>query len=159
VKWLKDEKQSIIKGVKAVIAGVITLAAIMGLYAKFNAYVDNRIDKKIQSEDFIKRVSQSIRPSVVFDQNSSILADAGAMAYIDCINVVLTSGKPTKIVVSPKVLLPVAPLLESLDGVFAIEVSKGKKYDWTYQLKGVTAILSAESGEIASFRFRIEIVR
>jgi len=148
-------RSNLTKGVKAV--GVIIL--IIGAYHSLNIFIDLRIENKINDDKFLKELSHSIRPSVVFDQKNSVLADMGAMKYVESIDVVVEDGEPKKIVLSPKVFLGVAPILVCLDGHFNIIVNQGKKYDWEYELKHVDRILISQSGQIANHRFRIEIIR
>ena len=60
---------------KALAGIVLTFAALYGVYS----YVDWRIEKKINSPEFIRKISSNIRPSVVFDSRESIEIDLGAM--------------------------------------------------------------------------------
>ena len=150
---------SLVKGSKLVVAAVGTIVLLMAAYHGFNTYIDYRIEKKISDLEFIEKISHTIRPSVVFDQKDSILADMGAMAYIDNIKVVVKKEDPIRIVVSPNAFLGVPPLLESLDGEFGIIVNKGKKYDWVYELKSVDTLLLQSSGKITNHRFRIEVIK
>jgi len=88
----------------------IGLATIIGIIYGFGAYVDYRVDKKVQSEDFLRRLSDSVRPSCIFDEKGSVLVDMGAMNFIDSIELSSTNGLPEKIIVHPKHYLANAPI-------------------------------------------------
>jgi hypothetical protein len=158
-KSIKNLITILSKGVKSGYNTILAIGAILGVVAAVTLYIDYRIENKITDDKFLKELSHSIRPTVVFDQNNSILANMGAMEYIEDINVVVEDGEPKKIVLSPKVFLGVAPILECLDGHFEIIKKQGEKYNWEYELKHVSRLLSESSGQITNHRFRIEIVR
>ena len=152
-------RSSLSKGAKLALGAVGAIAIIVAAYHAINNHIDDRIESKISDEKFLKELSHNIRPSVVFDQRNSVLADMGAMKYIESITVVVEDGEPKKIVLSPKVFLGVAPILVCLDGHFEIIKKQGKKYDWEYELKHVSRLLIESAGQITNHRFRIEIVR
>jgi hypothetical protein len=52
------------------IAGVI---AIMAFVLKIPNYIDSRVGLLINDESFIKKLGDTIRPSVVFDEKNSVL--------------------------------------------------------------------------------------
>lgn len=152
-------KSSLIRGSKLALGAVGVIVLLVTAYHGINIYIDYRIENKINDLKFISKLSRSIRPSVVFDQKDSILANTGAMEYIENIDVIAKDGEPKKIVLSTKVFLGVAPLLECLDGDFDIIVNRGKKYDWEYELISIDRLLLSSSGQITNHRFRIEIIR
>lgn len=138
---------------KALVGIVLTLAALYGIYS----YVDWRIEKKINNPEFIRKISSNIRPSVIFDSKESIEIDLGAMQYIEKIKVVPSTDPrfPKKIIVSPKEYLAHAPFLNSLDRVgFDVQVERGKRYDWVYNLD-----VSQWPDKIDKSRFRLEVLK
>ncbi len=150
-----DEKRKIsaVEILKAV--GVI-VAIIASFYGVFR-YIDWRIDQKINSSEFIRKIASNIHPSVIFDSRVSIEIDMGAMQFIENIKVIPSNDPrfPKKIVVSPKEYLAHAPLLTPLGGAeFNIEAERGTKFDWVYQLS-----ISSYSDSIKKSRFRLEVVR
>ena len=72
---------------------------------------------------------------VVFSQNESILVDTGGMQYVERIQVRLDerTGVPQQIIITPKLYLAVAPILESFDHDFVITAERGKQFQWIYQ--------------------------
>jgi len=119
------------------VAGTIgtIVAAIYGVIR----FIDWRIERKIHEEPFLRKISASLRPLVIFDENSSILLDQGAMDVIGKIEVSRsTRGDklPAEIVIYPKRHLTHAPLLQTLENeLIGIVVSRGKGYEWRYQLE------------------------
>lgn len=143
--------------IKAFIGIVLILTALYGVYN----YVDWRIEKKINNSEFIRKISSNIRPSVVFDSGGSIKIDLGAMQFIEKIEVVPSDAPrfPKKIIVSPKDYFAHAPFLTVLDlTFFNIEVERGQKFDWIYNLEP-SINMHTDSSDAQKTRFRLEIVR
>ncbi len=142
-----------------IVAAIITL--LIGLYA-LNYYIENIVVRKINDPEFVNKISEKVkRPIVIFDQNSSILVDNGAMKFIDNIKVVLNNQnkQPEKIIVSPSRHLNTAPVLESLDNDFVIESKRGDKFDWIYELSSIDHMVLESSAEPKELkRFRLEII-
>jgi len=138
---------------------IITL--LIGFYA-LNYYIENIVVRKLNDPDFVNKISEKFkRPIVIFDHNSSILIDNGAMKFIDNIKVVLNdqNKQPEKIIVSPNRHLNIAPLLESLDDDFVIESKRGNKFDWVYELSSIDHMVLESSAEPKELkRFRLEII-
>ena len=147
------------KGLKIVLSATGAIVVLVGAYHGYLFHIDYRIEKRLHDAEFLKEISYTLRPSVVFDQKNTILADMGAMQYIDEITVETEGREPTKIIVAPKVFLGIAPLLECLDGEFGITKSRGKKFVWVYELESSGSIRPVSSGRITNHRFRIEVLR
>lgn len=141
------------------ILAVTAIALIGGYHAVIN-YVDKRIEDKINDQRFINKMAQNIRPSAVFDENDSILADMGAMTFINDIKVNKRGNNQLEIIISPKEFLGIAPILSSIDSNYEIGAPKrGNKYDWVYRLNGVVHWVNEASGTVGLHRFRIEVVK
>jgi hypothetical protein len=59
-----------------------------GIYG-FIRFLDWRIERKIREDSFLRRIGASLRPTVIFDENESVLIDQGAMEMIESIGVSL----------------------------------------------------------------------
>ena len=100
---------------------IVAISTIVGLFLSFVAlqtYIDGRIQKQIEDPVFLKRLGGEITPSVIFDSRGSILADEGAMQFIDEIVVKRHSDikfAAKEITVRPKAFLAEAPILTSID--------------------------------------------
>lgn len=160
---MSDEKQlrelSFKGGVKLIIGAALALIAIFGGYHGLISVVEWRIEEKINDPEFMNKIAKDLRPAVVFDQNEAIIHDAGAMKYIENIKVVTGDREIKRIIISPRISLSAAPLLEPIDSNFEIHIKRGKQYDWIYELKEVSQITMAESGKITNRRFRLEILK
>jgi hypothetical protein len=73
-------------GVAGTIATIV--AAIYGVIR----FIDWRIERKIHEEPFLRKISASLGPLVLFDENGSILLDQGAMDVIGKIEVLRPTG-------------------------------------------------------------------
>ncbi len=139
-----------------VIGAVVVLAGLTGAIYGVDRYVEGKVEKMMQDDEFMRKVATHVRPSVIFDQNASILADSGAMGYIDKIqaDIILVTG-PQKITVSPNRHLAYPPLLQSIDSTeWVISSARGKGYQWVY-----TIDLSRHQEGAREFRFRLEIIK
>jgi hypothetical protein len=147
-----------LKYVFPIIAAIILL---IGAYHGLNWYLDHRITTKINDADFLKKLARSVRPSLVFDQNGSIIADMRAVSYINNISISEGPKDSFTIVVSPVDFLAVEPVLEPLDGRYNIHGQRGKKFDWVFNLSGISTLLLEDSplSTREKQRFRLEIIR
>jgi hypothetical protein len=119
----------IISAIITVIGGIATL----GFY--FNDNIEKKIEAKINNPEFLKKVAAEAQlPFVIFNEDESIIADTGAMKYIEKIEVKKTGNRDiTEIVISPSQHLSIAPLIESIGPELEFnEPIRGKNFDWIY---------------------------
>ena len=133
------------------------IGIVVAIYA-FVKFIDYRVQNVIRDPEFLKGLMGTLRPYAIFDQKQTILVDRGAMAFIESIEVVMTtdtnSPLPKTIIVRPKVHLEQAPIVIPLDtDISTITESRGKKFDWEYEI-AYTAY-----GYKQQRRFSIEILR
>jgi len=147
---------AMLRVVYAVFAGIIFLVAA---YHGINSYIDSRIDSKIYSTDFLKKLARSVRPSLVFDEKGSILADMGAVPFVSSISVSKGPKDSLKITVSPVEYLGIEPVLEALDDQYTIRAERGQKFDWVFHLAGIQTLILESSPKRDRGRFRLEIIR
>ena len=122
--------------------------------------MDSRIAKKSEDPEFLRALSRRVRPSMIFDENGSVLADIGAMAHIADFEVVRDGEDAFDITVHPTEHIALQPILESLDTRFVISARRGHKYDWVFRLDHIDTLLAESSAEqTGPLRFRLEIVR
>jgi hypothetical protein len=115
--------------------GIITIvAAIYGI----TQFIDWRIERKIREEPFLRKISASLHPTVIFDEGGSILYDQGAMQIINKIEINRQKDKhslPEEIVINPKRHLAHAPLLQTLENeLIDVSATRGKGFEWRYRL-------------------------
>ena len=115
--------------------GIITIvAAIYGV----TQFIDWRIERKIHEEPFLRKITASLHPTVIFDEIGSILYDQGAMEIIDKIEISRKAGNdslPEEVIINPKRYLAHAPLLQTLETELVdVSVKRGKGYEWRYRL-------------------------
>jgi hypothetical protein len=146
-----------------------TILGITGAMVGAIYTIDKRIkvvvDNIINNSEYLNKIAEKARrPIVIFNQNSSVLLDNGAMSFINKIEVIteIERGKdePKEIIISPNRHLNVAPILESLDANYVITEQRGKKFDWVYDLGEVTESEFAPTAKQRDKikRFRLEIV-
>jgi hypothetical protein len=160
-KQAKDNGSALSAGaiLKVVYALVGAIVFLVAAYHGLNSYLEARIESKINNADFLKKLARSVRPSIVFDERGSIVADMGAVPFVNNISVSKTPKDGFKIVVSPVDYLGVEPVLEALDGNYTIRVERGQKFDWVFHLSGIQTLVLESSPKRDSQRFRLEIIR
>jgi len=147
---------TILKVVYAVVGAIFFLFAA---YHGLNSYLDARVEMRINNADFLKKLARSVRPSLVFDEKGSIVADMGAVSFIDKISVSKDAKDTLEIVVSPLEYLGMEPVLEALDDEYTIHAERGQKFDWIFRLYGIQHLVLESSPQRDRQRFRLEIIR
>ncbi|MFT5699789.1 MAG: hypothetical protein ACI8ZB_002655 [Desulforhopalus sp.] len=118
-----------------VIFGLVSAAILLfGGYHGLNSYVDNKIQKRVDNPEYIQKLARSVRPSLLFDEGGSIVADMGAVSLVKKISVTKDYEEGLEIVITPHGYLAVEPVLESLDGRYMIQVERGEMFVWKYHL-------------------------
>ena len=79
----KETKEFFIK----LLYGIAAIVGIASLFFVFDDYLSNKINEKITNKDYIKNLSITLRPFLIFDQYEIITYDHGAVVYIDSIKV------------------------------------------------------------------------
>lgn len=143
-------------GCLAVIAGC---ASLFGVYHGVNLYVDSRIQDKLSNPTFLRHLARSVRPSVVFDDRESIIADQGAMSYLTKIAVIRSEKDSFTIKVTPSEYTGVEPILEPLDFAYAIDAERGPGYDWIFHLRDMGILTHNTPKDKRPQRFRLELIR
>jgi len=113
------------------------LVALVAAVYGFTRFIDWRVEKRMTDSEYIARVAAALRPSLIFDQNGSILADQGGLAVIDKVTVELDANSlPNKITIIPTRHLATAPLLQTLEVEAVIfTTSRGPGLAWVYSLE------------------------
>jgi hypothetical protein len=145
---------SVLAALKAV--GIV-ITVILGLWG-LDAYLDHRVETKINNPEFIKKVATQVRPSLIFDTSGSILVDIGAIQYISDIKVDTEKRfpyLPKKATVVPKSYLSHAPIMTFIDPVDTIiKAERGASISWIYSFD-ITGHVAREESE--KTRLRLEV--
>ena len=148
---------------KTFFSGVSMLLTAIGLIIAIVLGINELIDRRIENDQFIRKVAAHIRPYVIFDENGSILVDGGAMQDLEKIEVEseVKEGENypnLKIIVTPKHHLVYPPIIESLLPImFDITDERGEGNKFIYQLvPGWNAI---DPDKKVVLRFRLEILK
>ncbi len=113
---------AILKIVYAVFGVIVFLFTA---YHGLNSYLDYRIETRISNPAFLKKLAMTVRPSLIFDEKESIIADMGAAALIDNITVSKDKKGNFEIVITPLEYLGAEPALEALDFNYSITAERG----------------------------------
>ena len=137
------------------IALMITIMA--GIYGSMS-FIDSRVEKIVNDEQFIRKVASYVRPYIIFDEKGSVFMDGGAMQYLEKPPEVVTKDRGDyQISISPKAYLAQAPLIESIGlTIFHISSKRGHGLQWIYELK---ALFKSGADINEPERFRLEILK
>jgi hypothetical protein len=138
-------------------AALVAFAALFAIVRGFDYYVDQKMERLLSDESFLRKVSSKVRPSLIFDQKGSILVDQGALELIEKIELPENhGGLPSKVVVTPKKFLSHAPLLTPLDPyVIDARASRGSGLEWQYQIAYTGVGVDVNFSQC---RFRLEVL-
>ena len=84
--------------IKISISLVLSVFAIIGAIIVFDHFFDKQIDEKINSPEYIEKISLTVRPFLLFNKDNQIIYDHGALQYIDSLKI--ESAKNLKLPVS-----------------------------------------------------------
>ena len=154
--------ESFFKRNKETLRFLIILSTIIFLFFGVNEYFDNKIESKITDKDYIKNLSYSLRPFLIFDGEGHILYDHGAEKKLNSITMdpELTMKNfhninDFKIVIEPKNYLSVQPLLENLSvHDFQISPNRYKNKSWIYTVKVLMIHVPLEE----PIKFKLELI-
>lgn len=162
-KFIGDMLNSINLPVTLAATFIGAFIGIVTTYLTVRSHFISLIDQRINSDDYLKRIADNLRPSVIFDQEERILSDNGAIKYIEELKVIgrvrkLSMGevkRASDIIISSKEYLKNIPILESLDETYEIISERGKKFEIRYKLRESGYVMN----EASRYRFRLEIIR
>lgn len=155
-----------IKNIGVMAALVSALIGVMGFMFAVYQYLDNSIERKIDSKlknpDFVQMIADKVRlPFVIFDEDMSVIFDNGAMGYVDGIEIRRGErNEITEIIISPKKFMPVPPILENLDAKMEFDnPTRGKKFELIYRKIEMATVWSDRYAENPPKRkFRLHLV-
>ena len=142
--------------IERVVTVFLSFCAVVATIYGLLAFIDWRVSETVNTDDFLQRLSASVRPSCIFDEKGSIIYDQGAMEFIDDIKIIERyNAIPTKILIRPKRLLSVAPLITPLEEYVAVSTAeRGEKYDWIITLD-LTSSAGSDSFKTAKYRLEV----
>ena len=141
-----------------IIIAIATLASILFGIVKF---IDYRISKKLGDPEFVKSISQLLRPYAIFNSKREIIVDHGAMAFLHDIEIEIVKDTEhdliKEITLKLKAHHSTAPILLSLDeSMSTITERRGEMFDWIYAIDYTG--YSINEDDLIGRRFIVEIV-
>ena len=141
-----------------VIFGVMSAAILLfGGYHGLNSYLDRRIEARISNPAYLQKLARSVRPSLLFDDKGSIVADMGAGTLVKNISISKNDKGGLDIIITPLEYIGIEPVLEALDHGYNIEGERGEMFDWRFHLSGSSNYKFGP--EATRNRFRLELIR
>lgn len=156
----KNQESTLLKKIrKAPFNFIGAVIFLFATYHGFNGYMDYRIDNRIKNPDFLREIARRIRPSLVLNDKGSIIADMGAVQYINDIKVLKGEKGKIQIIIIPNEYFGIEPVLEALDAEYAIHAERGSKFSWIFKLYAIQQIVAESSPQRDIERFRLELIR
>jgi hypothetical protein len=109
------------------------IAAFLVIYFAYK----NMINEAIHNPEVIKKIQDAVKPSLIFDQNGSILSDQGGQKLIGKLKVTENKNGFVERIVVPLNDPNACPILTSLDNTvtYSINPSRGEMSDVIFDLE------------------------
>ena len=65
-----------------IVKAFFSIIALAAMFYSFNAYIDNKIEKRLNDPAVSKRIAKQVRPFTIFSGTGTIIIDNGAMEYL-----------------------------------------------------------------------------
>jgi hypothetical protein len=136
------------------------VVGLLSIVYGFNTFLDSKIEARLKDPALLLELAKAQRPSMVFNQNGTVLSDFGAMALLRDFDIAPTEDKKAwRVTLSPREFLGVEPLVECLDKEAIIKAKRGKGLQWIVEIHPLSSLLIDDSPEPGPLRFRLEIFR
>ena len=108
------------------------IATVVGLFIAADSYLDSKIEKKITDTAYIKKLSNQLRPFLIFNDQGVVTFDHGAYEKIKNIYVDL---KNKNIIVETTEFLQNAPFIIAVGAdSYSFEVERVSSKKWCYEM-------------------------
>ena len=152
ITWINVFKYSI---------GVFTSALVfVGSIIVLNDFIDNKIDKKLNSQEYIHKLSSTLRPYLIFDEKGNFLFDHGATAFIDTLIINKdfinqnTAMRIIEIIIHPKQIMQFPPNINAMTPVsYTLTINPYQNISWKYRFE-ITTIFNYQK----NIQFQLEII-
>lgn len=100
-------------------------------------------------------------PFLIFNENSTIIADYGAYEYLEKITVLKNSENELDAIrITPKHYMSIAPIIENINGDLNLsEPQRTDQIDWLIAIKPGPAVLELESRVEPVKKFKLTILK
>ncbi len=157
-KTFKDTYHSWLNALNGPLAFVVVVFTIAGVYF-FN--IDSRVRSIVKDPEFVAAVAQRVRPAMVFDSKGIVLADMGALAFLEEVPRIEDISHGVKITIHPKAILPAEPIIQALDeGNVSVKAQRSSGLSWEIVVSARHAFWANEYSppDPTPERYRLEIV-
>lgn len=141
---------------------IISALAFLMLWSQIEEYLYGLVDKRINEPEYIQRISEQIRPFVILNWDGVVLADGGALKYIDSLSILDKSPwgncfLPRKILIKPKEFMQNEPIVQCLSPeALSIRIKRIPTISW---LVIIDEPIVGPMVDSCDMRFRIELIR
>ncbi len=130
---------------KNIINFIILIVTLVTFKILSEDYINNRIEKRITDDKYIEKLSTSLRPFLIFNNNGIVTYDHGGLKYIKDIKLSKNKGGYLeKIVITTNdIFLNNAPILNCIGSDnYSFESSRPGNYSWEYKIGGYEAMMA-----------------
>jgi len=147
---------------------ITPIAVILGVVVSLffiDDYLDNQIEDKINDIEYIQKISHTLRPYVIFDQDGIVSYDHGVMQFTTQIKTIFHPFIPYHGIVKaiPQDTIYITlnkyfqnpPILESIGPVdYFCETTQVTNFTWLFELQTISPIPGSPKGI-----FRLELLK
>lgn len=136
------------------------LIMVVGFFIAADGYINNQIENKITDETYIRKLSKTLRPFAIFNEQGVITFDHGGEAYIKTISVKKKpDGSLDSIEIETKGYLQNAPILIYLSNEdYSYQSNRTGTYVWSFSMIHLNTVTS-DADSPAPPSFLIEIMQ
>jgi len=137
---------------------ITLVATLLGAFITFDNYINNQIEEKITDSNYINRLSKSLRPFLVFNDQGVVLYDHGADEFIEKINI---DNQKNTVTIEFKKFFQNAALLTVASAATQYLVKTERKRDnvWVFHLSMPTHQTLAIKGVRVHKRYILELLK
>ena len=137
---------------------ITLVVALLGAFISFDNYINNQIEERITDSNYINRLSKSLRPFLVFNDQGIVLYDHGADEFIEKIDI---DDQKNTVTIKFKKFFQNAPLLTVASAATQYLLKTERKRDnvWGYSLSTPTHQTLSIKGVRVHKKYILELLK
>jgi len=146
------------KNTLSIVSGLIILVTF---FITADDYINNQIENKITDESYINKLSKTLRPFSIFNEEGAVSYDHGGLKYIK--NITFSKNKHgniDKILLDTSVFLQAAPIISYVGSDnYSFKSTRINTYRWEYKVGSYNVFTDESATEQYDSIWIIEILK
>jgi hypothetical protein len=160
---LGGKSHGLFRSAKTWLEVVLLLFGLVAVPLAIKTWLESEVEKSVaktlNDEPTLRKIASRSRPSLIFNAKESVVADMGAVQYIDPKDIRITKrttgGWPQRIHIGFVRPLSIPPVLTSLYDSAEIRAERAKALDWEFEVSWSVEPLSKDDKDRL---YRLEII-